>query len=200
MLSICTLAAAVNAVSLQNALLILFGILGVLAVVTIIYTIVTISSGKGSRLVLVCMWLATVIALTCALMCLGKFNDMTTPTLPTEPKPSEQVTTAPSEETTVPTTEETEPPTEPTPTLAPAHTSVSDPANWNVKWEIITQDGIVSEYNRESPIHFGNSFFHTRATCRTCHSGHLILCHFFTYFFYFIRIFFSLYIYVIFCP
>ena len=155
MLSICTLAAAVNAVSLQNALWILFGILGVLAVVTIIYTLFTISSGKGSRLILVCMWLATVIALTCALMCLGKFNDMTTPTLPTEPKPSEQVTTAPSEETTVPTTEETEPPTEPTPTLAPAHTSVSDPANWNVKWEIMANGQLVDSYQAEKPLSFG---------------------------------------------
>ena len=63
-----------------------------------------------------------------------------------------------SEEVTEPevTEEETVPPTEdPRKNFAPAMTTLSDPANWEVTWEIIENDEIVESYTRQDEISFG---------------------------------------------
>ena len=63
---------------------------------------------------------------------------------------------APGIEITEAPTEETVPPTEdPRLSFAPAKTDLSDPANWDVTWEIIANDEIVESYTREEPISFG---------------------------------------------
>ena len=83
------------------------------------------------------------------------------------PKPSTEETTLPPETTTVPettvpveTTEETTvPPTTQAPdpllSFAPAKTESSDPANRNVKWEIMAEKKIVDSFTRDESISFG---------------------------------------------
>lgn len=71
----------------------------------------------------------------------------------------------PTAESSVPdeTTTPTEPPkpTEPSFPNAPHMTDKTNPSNWNVKWEIIANGTVVSEYNRPENIHFGqdNAYF-----------------------------------------
>lgn len=156
MLSVCTIA-AVAAAGMKTPLYILFAILGILALCALVYTAVTVISKKGSGLIVVALWITVVITLVCAMMCLSKLDGSTTPpaTDPPEPSQSEAISD-PTDEPTVPTTEETEPPTEPAPTLAPAYNEVSNPANWNIKWEIMKDGALVTDYQAEAPLFFGN--------------------------------------------
>ena len=156
MLSFSMLAAAMDISSMKNALVILFGILGVLAISALIFTIVSISTKKGSKLVLAFLWIATVLALVCSIMCLIRFNQLNAPPTTTSTQPSTEATTIPTTEATIPTTEQTEPPTEPEPTLAPAHNEDSDPANWGIKWQIMVDGQIVDSYQSEQEISFGH--------------------------------------------
>lgn len=155
MLSVSILAAAAPA-GMLIPLYILFAILGILAIIAVIYTAITVITRKGSGLIIVCLWLATIITLVCAMMCLSRFADLNAPpTVPTEPSYNYVDPQPTDASTTVPTTEETEPPTEPTPTLNPVHTADSDPANWKVKWEIMVDGAIVDNYQAENPLSFG---------------------------------------------
>lgn len=88
---------------------------------------------------------------------------------PPQTDPPAQTTSAPTTEpTTVPTTEaptetvETVPPTtEPPPTLPPFEVEAvadSDPANWNVDWDVIVGDEIVESYLREEEIFFEEDY------------------------------------------
>lgn len=156
MLSVCTLAATAAA-GIKTPLYILFIILAVLTLSAIIYTVMTVASKKGSGLIVVGLWVATVITLVCAMMCLSHFRDLTAaPTEPPLPGYSTEDTDPTEDPTTIPTTEETEPPTEPAPTLSPAFNEDSDPANWNIKWEIMADGALVDQYQAEAPIFFGN--------------------------------------------
>ena len=72
-------------------------------------------------------------------------------------------TTAPPTEATLPPTEATEPETEPTepptepptvPVLEAACVEDTDPANWNVEWNVYQHDTKLENFNREEPITF----------------------------------------------
>lgn len=65
--------------------------------------------------------------------------------------PAQDNTELPSEFPTEAPTEATEPPFE------PAKTSLSDPANWEVTWEIIENDEITESYTRAEEISFGEA-------------------------------------------
>ena len=60
---------------------------------------------------------------------------------------------------TVVPTQPTQPPKPETPTfsVAPHKTSSSDPANWNIKWEINVNGSFVSSFQREQNISFGGA-------------------------------------------
>lgn len=159
MLSSQILAAALDAATMQNALWILFGILGILAVCAILFTIIFAATKKGSKLVLVFLWIATVLALVCALLCLNRYNQVTTPetTAPPTPSTTEATTVPTTEATTVPTTVETEPPTEPEPTFEPAASADTDGSKWNIKWEINAGSSVVDSFQRQESIDFGDA-------------------------------------------
>ena len=86
------------------------------------------------------------------------------PTEPTAPPTTEAPTEAtepptapPTEATEPPTepeTEPTEPPTEPEPTIEAACVADTDPANWDIEWNIYQGDTKLESYNRETPITF----------------------------------------------
>ena len=60
-------------------------------------------------------------------------------------------TTSSVPETTVPVT------TAPLPTLAPKQTELANPANWDVKWQIINQGEILEQYQRTDTVSFGSA-------------------------------------------
>ena len=86
-------------------------------------------------------------------------NEVDTP-VQTAP-PTQAPTEAPTEPPTEPPTEApTEPPTEP-PTEAPteppytaSYTADSDPANWNVEWDVVVDGEIAESYTRQEQILF----------------------------------------------
>ena len=77
-------------------------------------------------------------------------------TTDTEPVPTDTVPTEPVPTQTQPVV--TEPPvTEPVrQPLNPAYTENSDPANWNIRWDVIVDNKVVTDYQREEEIYFGD--------------------------------------------
>ena len=105
MLSVYMLSAGMDPATMKTALLVLFAILGILALSTLIYTFATLITKKGSKLILAGLWIATVLALVCSLLCLGRFNQLNQPPATAPSSPVVDTTTAPTTEATVPTTE-----------------------------------------------------------------------------------------------
>ena len=68
--------------------------------------------------------------------------------------PETVATEAPAETVAVPTEAPTEAPTEPEPVFAPYATRDTDPANWEIEWEIVDGEETVDTYTREEPIFF----------------------------------------------
>ena len=66
-------------------------------------------------------------------------------TAPPETVPEAEPTMAPTEEPTQPDTE---------PTFAPCYVSDTNPANWEIEWEIVDGEETVDTYTREEPIFF----------------------------------------------
>lgn len=64
---------------------------------------------------------------------------------PPETVPEAEPTMAPTEEPTQPDTE---------PTFAPCYVSDTNPANWEIEWEIVDGEETVDTYTREEPIFF----------------------------------------------
>lgn len=130
------------------------------------------SGGGAVSAVLYCVTLF--VLLVFALCAYTYFNGPTGGPLPAETQmpaltkpaasPTAAQTTPPSD--TVPTSEATEAtvpsetaaqPAAPDPLLSfhPHHTESSDPANWDIKWEISVDGEVTDSYTRESPIFFG---------------------------------------------
>lgn len=155
---------------MKPALILLVVILTVLTVCCIIFTYLgyrTHSSRRGKHIqktIQNLMYVATAVVLVCVFLCFmqyrnvgnvisaGNFQD------PVVPGSSETTgnteDTKPSE-----TTEQTEPQTKPVeipePTFTPAFTDSSNPEQWDIKWEIISNGAIVDSFQRENPISFG---------------------------------------------
>jgi len=149
--------------AMKPALVILFTILVLLIVGCVILTMLTNRSRRRSAaqiVILIAAYVTTVITLVCVLVCLNQYRNLGQQLDATEP--STGVTEGPTSgsETQTPTQEPTvlptEPPTEPQPTLGVSSTSQSNPANWNVKWDIIVNESITGSYNRGETITFGD--------------------------------------------
>lgn len=152
--------------TMKPALTILTVILAALALFSILLTVLVIrpteKRGRPNGIVLAVSYIATVTVLVLSVLCWNQYRQVgstldsmnATATQPSQTDPSLEPGTEPSSD---PSTEpSTEPPTEPEPTYEPGYVDVSDPKNWGVKWEIIAHGAIVSNYQREEPISFGN--------------------------------------------
>lgn len=147
-------------VTMRTALLALLVILALLVVGCIVLTIIDLrKSGlfqnkRSLSLITVLCYIATIIVLICGIFCFVSFrNSLLAVT-------ADQNDTEPSTQATEPSTEATEPSTEatePDPTLGPAMSEDSNPANWNVKWELIGTDGIIESFQRQEMINFGKA-------------------------------------------
>ncbi|MBQ7801229.1 MAG: PQQ-binding-like beta-propeller repeat protein [Oscillospiraceae bacterium] len=150
---------------MKTALLVLAGIL---AVAVVLCFITAANSGKRRKRPVspgaaVIVYISTVLVLLVCLLCVNIYRDALTDrqTSLSDPAASDPVSDvqafAPGTEATeVPTVEETVAPTEdPRLSFQPGKTDLSDPANWEVQWEIIENDEIVESYTRADPISFG---------------------------------------------
>ena len=108
-----------------------------------------------------CLCITAVILLVLTIFCFGRYRQMTPPvTGPSGSTGTSDTTTGTAESTvpsTLPSTGPTDPPGPPAdPVLNVGKTENSDPANWNVKWEIIEGNTIVPSYERDELISFAN--------------------------------------------
>lgn len=153
--------AAVGTLSvMRTALLAMLVILGLLVLGCIILTVIDMNKQgayqkhKKPAATTVMCYAATVIVLACCAFCFVSYRNsmqssMQAPATEPSTEPSTDATTVPTEATTAPT--------EPDPTLAPAMTDLSNPENWDVKWELIDSTGIVDSFQREQTISFGKA-------------------------------------------
>lgn len=138
---------------------VLFALLVVVCIISMILRSKQLAPSGAAVAVLV------ITVLQAALLLVSFMSYRNAEEAPRQTTPS--TTTAPvetTEETTPPTTEETVPPTtEPEivfAPLAPAATELTDPARFNVKWEIMANGEKVDNYTREEPISFDhNDYF-----------------------------------------
>ena len=98
-------------------------------------------------------------------------NPPTTPItdLPTEDTTPEPSTAPPTEATEIPTEEPTEPVTEPV--FAPAYVNDTDPANWEIEWEIVDGETQVASYQRSEPIFFEDGVYFALPGVAGFHGG-----------------------------
>lgn len=162
---------AENIQQMKSALVLLFVILGVLVVCSVIFTLIgaQLKCTKGQRsaqkTILLFMYIATILVLAFTCLCFVRFQSIQK-NLSNE-KPEDPITSTsgtqdttdapPPSDTTEqsPSIVETEPSVIPEPTYTPSFVSSSDPENWGIQWEIITNGAIVDTYERADPISFG---------------------------------------------
>lgn len=87
----------------------------------------------------------------------------------TEPSIPEESIAETTEATVPPTEEPTEPVTEPQ--FSPAFVSDTDPANWEIEWEIVVGDEEVTSFNRPEPIFFEDEDYFTLPGIAGFHGG-----------------------------
>ncbi len=125
------------------------------------------SQRKTLRLLSIPVYAVAVLILVFTVYCGNRLSNYTSPQMQ-QTTGSTQSTGASesiaSSESTAPTqttapTQPTPPPTQPEPSFpaAPHMTDNSNPANWNVKWEIFNGNSAVSSYQRPDSIHFGQA-------------------------------------------
>ena len=178
----------INILTAQNAVHQLRPALIILCLISVILIGSTIAifykmkrKQKIRFLMLSCFCFATVITLTCTVLCIGKYQKLASSKKPvvmqggsesttTAPSTTDNTTessieTEPSEEATDPSVDATDPSTDPTvppviedpePTFTPTATDTTKGENWGIKWEVIHNGSIVDGFNREQSITFSD--------------------------------------------
>ncbi len=146
--------------ALGAALAVLFVISALLIAGCIIFTVMCIKYGSGKRrqqnstrlVLLAAGYAAAIFTLVLSFVCLNRYLKMDPPS----PGPLETVGSSQTTATTeTPTPAPTEPPTDPPLTLGDVgYVDESDPAKWNVKWEVFQNGSLLSDYNRQEPVSF----------------------------------------------
>ena len=155
-----------NAQSMQSAMMLLLGIFIVTVIATIVLTVVAIKRRNIPVIILILLYIVSALTLLCCLYCYNIYQNtqLQTETPDNQFTTTQQTTTVETTiftepPTEIPTEAETEPITEPTtepePVFAPYKTESSDPANWDVKWQI-KPAGDTETYQSEAVISFGN--------------------------------------------
>lgn len=152
--------------TMRPALVALFAIAAVLAFLCVLFTVIyVVNSGKKTgkkRLtgLLVMLYVCTLLVFGCSAWCFLQFRSTEESYLEAQSTQATQPSSDTTQPTTQPETEATtevptEAPTEPEPTVNPAYTELSDPANWGIETEIIVDGQVVDSYQREESINFG---------------------------------------------
>ena len=154
------LAASQALVDMQGALKVLLAIAAAMTLLCVITIAVKRKTGISTGIVVILI-LATIAVAGITLLCVQTYQaaaqqiipsaplpEATNQTPDTEPAPTE------AEQTEAPT--ETAAPTEAPVVFAPGMTADTDPANWEINWQIIENDVVVENYSRAEPISFGD--------------------------------------------
>jgi len=150
---------------LRSSLIILYLILAALALSCLVFTFIMLRSqleGTASKVLLVSLYLVTSFVLVCTIICTREYSTLQV----SNEAPSIQITdslsgteagTSPVS-TTVPPTE---PSTEPTEPFLASHVSKTDPANWEIKWNIMKNSTVLESYVHPDEIHFDDAESYT---------------------------------------
>lgn len=164
-------AGGVTQQSMLIALIIMCVISVILLLCSVLFAINALTGRKSKRrrrnpvatVLRIFLYIVTVLVIACTVLCFVRYCDVTTPetpsiNTPTEPSETEANTTEATEAPTEPSIEETTAPTEPPKplvfTLSPAMTENSDPANWNVKWQLQANGEIIESYQSNDTYNF----------------------------------------------
>ena len=148
----------------SGPLMILYSICAFLLLLTAVITVAKVflrSKTRSGVLVLLYLSTAAVLAMTLTGRSVSLAPAVQAPPVETMPQQLSQKETLPTPEvlpsepaeTTAPV--ETEAPPPPTEAFKPGMTQLSDPANWDVTWEIIENGAVVENYQRAEEISFG---------------------------------------------
>lgn len=153
--------------SLSTALTMLIILVALIAIIGIVLEVMRLRSRHASqrkllRTLTIPVYAVGVLVLIFTIYCGNRLNNMDgihlqQPSDSSNIGSSSQTSSVPG--TSVPATSipVTQPPTQPEPSFpsAPHSTDKSDPANWNIKWEINAGGSFVSSYQRNESITFG---------------------------------------------
>lgn len=153
--------------SLSTALTMLIILVALIAIIGIVLEVMRLRSRHASqrkllRTLTIPVYAVGVLVLIFTIYCGNRLNNMDgihvqQPSDSSNIGSSSQTSSVPG--TSVPATSipATQPPTQPEPSFpsAPHSTDKSDPANWNIKWEINASGSFVSSYQRNESITFG---------------------------------------------
>ena len=148
---------------MRLALIGLLSLLGLAIICSITFAILDLRRSRKIGAASIAAFVGTFLLIIACVFCLLRYNSAVNQWTETTQTPTTEPTEAPETEPTVETTEatepieETEPPTEPEPSLVPSMEAVSNPANWGVKWEVIANNQITEEFQREESISFGDA-------------------------------------------
>ncbi len=159
--------------SLNSALTMLIILVALIVVIGIVLEVMRLRSRRGSqrkllRTLTIPVYAVGVLILVFTIYCSNRLNNMGDIRVETPPGSSGSSTgniTSSVPATSLPptTTLPSQPPTQPEPSFpsAPHSTDKSNPANWNIKWEINANGSFVSSYQRNESITFGqgDSYF-----------------------------------------
>ena len=143
----------------KNALMVLYVLLGIMVFLSIVLTALCAKRkmGKSAKTFLLgATYVVTVAVLLCTVICVRKYDELTSGNVtiqtPSTAAPTSEPTEAP---TTEPVTEPVTEPTVPEPTFTAAFTDVSNPANWKVDWKIYQDKERLDTFTRDGTISFG---------------------------------------------
>jgi len=156
----------------RDVLFLVIVLLVLLAIACIIFVFMDLSwcrrNGRGNRLSLItlCCLVTMVITIVCCVLCVlgyqtakeaesDYFDSLAPSTEQTEPVTEPTTEPEPQQEPVV--KPEPVPDTKPTPTLSPVRTEASDPANWDIEWELLVGTSEVDSFQREETINFGTA-------------------------------------------
>lgn len=155
--------------SKRDFLFVTIVITAVAILASISFTIIDVARSKLTAITISC-YFAAVVTIVCCFICFFNFKEVseraqaslksaqieTTATSPTNNNAQTEPTTAAPEESQPEVVPPVEEPETPAPTLSPTRTESSDPANWNIKWELLVGNQVVDSFEREETIDFGD--------------------------------------------
>ena len=149
--------------ALSSAVTVLIVLLALVAVIAVVLEVMRFRSRRPNqrrflRTLTIPVYLVAAIVLVFTIYCGNRLSNLDDihieqPSSSTDASSSVPESSVPASSSVPPT----QPPTLPDPSFpaAPQKTDKSDPANWNIKWEINVNGSFVDSYQRPANIHFG---------------------------------------------
>ena len=154
--------AGINIAAMRRLLPVILVILGLVVITCAILTVIDLSRPytRGTprlRFTTIAGYITAFITLVCCIICIATLTNAKNHNAQLQAEET-TVQTEPSTVVTEPTTEPPvavpDEPVKVTPTLKPVRTEASDPANWNIEWQLLVGNQVVDSFQREDTINF----------------------------------------------